>query len=98
MDYVESNLASDLTLEEIARALAMSAGHFAPAFKNTTGVPPHRYVVERRIGKQAKLLLRESELPIGNLATLVGFSTHSHFCATFQKLVGESPRSFRRRE
>jgi AraC family transcriptional regulator len=97
MDYVESNLASDLTLEEIARALAMSAGHFAHAFKNATGMAPHRYVVERRI-EAAKLLLRESELPIGNLASLVGFSTHSHFCATFQRLVGESPRSFRRRE
>jgi AraC family transcriptional regulator len=94
MDYIEANLASDLTLDEIARAVAMSTGHFSHAFRNSTGVPPHRYVVERRI-ETAKALLRDSDLPIGRVASSVGFSTLSHFCNMFKRAVGKSPRTFR---
>jgi AraC family transcriptional regulator len=96
LDYIESNLANDLTIGEIARALSMSAGHFAHAFKSTTGIAPHRYVMERRI-ELAKSLLRETDLPISNVATRVGFSTHSHFCVTFQKVTAETPSTFRRK-
>jgi len=97
LDYIEANLANDLSIGEIASALSMSAGHFAHAFKNTTGIAPHRYVMERRI-ELAKSLLRETNLPVENIANLAGFSTHSHFCITFQKLAAETPSAYRRKQ
>jgi AraC family transcriptional regulator len=95
VDYIEANLANDLTIQDIADALSMSASHFAHSFKQTSGVTPHQFVMERRI-EVAKALLRETTLPIANLSSRVGFSTHSHFCVTFQRLTGETPSAYRR--
>lgn len=97
VDYIEANLTNDLTVHEVARVLSMSVGHFAHAFKCSTGTAPHHYVVERRV-ETAKDLLRETDLPIANVATQVGFSTHSHFCVAFRKLTAESPNTFRRKQ
>ena len=94
VEYIEANLANDLTIEDVARALLMSAGRFAHAFRNSTGLAPHRYIVERRV-ELAKRLLRETSLPIANLATRAGFSTHAHFCATFHRVVGVTPSRYR---
>jgi len=94
-DYIENNLANDLTVQEIARAVPLSAGHFAHAFSTTVGTTPHRYVLERRI-ELTKALLRETDLPIANIATRAGFARHSHFCATFQRLTGFTASEFRR--
>jgi AraC family transcriptional regulator len=97
VDYIEAHLAHDLTIGAIAKALSMSAGHFAHAFKSTVGIAPHRYVTERRI-ELAKSLLRNTELPISSVAARVGFTTHSHFTVTFQRMTAESPSAFRRKE
>ena len=94
VEYVEANLPNDLTIQSIASELSMSASHFAHSFKQTTGITPHRYVMERRV-EFAKALLRETDIPIANLPTRVGFSTHSHFCVTFQRLTGQTPSAFR---
>ena len=96
VDYIEANLANDLTIQGMADELAMSASHFAHSFKLTTGIAPHRYVMERRI-EYAKALLRETTIPIANLSTRAGFSTHSHFCVMFQRLTGQTPSAFRGR-
>jgi len=96
LDYIEANLANDLTIHEIATMLTMSTSHFAHAFKISTGIAPHRYVIERRV-ELAKTLLRDTSLSIAHVAGQVGFSTHSHFCTTFQRVTAESPRAFRRR-
>lgn len=94
VDYIEANLANDLTIHGIANELSMSASHFAHSFKETTGVAPHRYVMERRI-ESAKGLLRDTAIPIATLSTRVGFSTHSHFCVMFQRLTGQTPSAYR---
>ena len=77
-EFIEENLRDELTLDRISEALAMSPGHFAHAFKQTTGLAPHHYVVERRIDR-AKSLLRKTELPIAEIAHRVGF--RSKFCS-----------------
>ena len=69
--------------------------HFAHSFRQTAGVAPHQYVMERRV-EVAKSLLRETALPIANLSTRVGFSTHSHFCVMFQRLTGQTPSAYRK--
>ena len=93
-EFIEDNLREDLTLDRISEALTMSPGHFAHAFKQTTGLAPHHYVVERRIDC-AKGLLRKSELPIAEIAHRVGFRNQSHFSFAFRRATGVTPRQFR---
>ena len=93
-EFIEENLREDLTLDRISEVLAMSPGHFAHAFKTTTGLAPHHYVVERRIDR-AKGLLRKSELPIAEIAHRVGFRNQSHFSFAFRQATGVTPRQFR---
>jgi len=94
VDYVEENLASPLTLAVLADAVALSPGHFAHAFREATGVSPHRYVVERRV-ERAKDLLRHSALPITEIADQVGCPSNSHFSVLFHRVTGITPRQFR---
>jgi AraC family transcriptional regulator len=94
IEYIDENLREDLTLPDIAEALAMSPSHFAHAFRQTTGLPPHRYVLDRRI-ERAKSLLRETDLPITEIADRIGCASHSHFSVMFHRGTGQTPRDFR---
>jgi AraC family transcriptional regulator len=93
-EFIEENLREDLTLDRLSELLAMSPGHFAHAFKTTTGLAPHHYVVERRIDR-AKGLLRKTELPIAEIAHRVGFHNQSNFSFAFRRATGVTPRRFR---
>jgi AraC family transcriptional regulator len=96
IDYIDAHLCGDLTLADVAGAVKLSTSHFAHAFKNATGMAPHQYVIEQRVAL-ARTLLRETELPIANVAAQSGFSTHAHFSVSFQRLTGMTPRAFRQR-
>jgi AraC-type DNA-binding domain-containing proteins len=73
----------------------MNVFHLLRMFKVSVGLPPHRYVLERRIGR-AKDLLRDSELPISEVAVRCGYAEQSSFARVFQKMTGICPRSYRR--
>jgi AraC family transcriptional regulator len=94
IQYIDENLRNDLTLSAIADAVSLSPGHFAHAFREATGVAPHRYVVERRV-ERAKELLRQSDMPITEIADCIGCSSHSHFSVLFHRIMGRTPRQFR---
>jgi AraC family transcriptional regulator len=94
IEYIDDNLRSELTLAALAEAVALSPGHFAHAFRQATGVAPHRYVLERRV-ERAKSLLRQSDMPITEIADRVGCSSHSHFSVLFHRITGLTPRQFR---
>jgi AraC family transcriptional regulator len=94
-DYIDSGMATKLTLEDLAASIHVSAFHFARMFKATTGQTPHAYVTRLRI-EQAQELLRTSDRPISAVGRCVGFSSKSHFAATFLRLTGISPHMFRR--
>jgi AraC family transcriptional regulator len=93
-DYVNKNLRNDLSLEKISEALCMSPCHFAHLFKRTTGLTPHRYVIDCRIEK-AKSLLRETNFLVNEIAQMVGYSNQSHFSTVFRQSTGQSPLRFR---
>ena len=93
-EYIEENLCNRLTLAAMAKVVALSPGHFAHAFREATGVAPHRYVLELRVNR-AKALLRQSDLPITEVADRVGCSSHSHFSVLFHRVAGLTPRQFR---
>lgn len=93
--YVEEHIAGDLRVEELARVVGMSTFHFAHAFRQATGLPPHRYVMQKRIAR-GKDLLRETALSLDEIAQRVGYSSQSHFSVAFRKTVGIAPSAFRR--
>lgn len=94
-DYINDNLREDLTLERISQTLSMSPYHFAHVFKQTVGVTPHRYVIERRM-ERAKALLHETALSVTQIAHQVGYSNQSHFSMVFHRITGQTPRGYRR--
>jgi AraC family transcriptional regulator len=96
VEYIDENLCNHLTLAAMANAVALSPGHFAHAFREATGVAPHRYVLERRV-ERAKALLLQSDLPITEIAERIGCSSHSHFSVLFHRVTGVTPRQFRAR-
>lgn len=93
---IDDDIAAPLRLDDLARAAGVSRAHFARGFTASTGVTPHRFVTDRRLDR-ARTLLAASALPIGEIARAVGFSSQSHFTATFTRRVGVSPTTYRER-
>lgn len=93
-ELIDVHIGSDLSLAEVARECELSVAQFARAFKRSTGMPPYRYLLERRM-ERARELLVSSELPLADVAISCGFADQSHFTKAFQKRVGVSPGAFR---
>src|SRR3546814_6590871 len=84
-------------LQRLARVSHVAAAHFARAFKAAFGVPPHRYLLTRRI-ERATALLRDTDMPILDIALQTGWNSLGTFGRTFRDITGESPRELRARE
>jgi transcriptional regulator GlxA family with amidase domain len=84
-------------VQRLARVSGVSAAHFARSFKEAFGLPPHRYLLTRRI-ERATALLRETELPITEIAFQTGWESLGTFGRTFRDVTGESPGAVRARE
>ncbi len=95
VDYIAANLRDDMALSDLAKLVAMSPGHFAHLFRQTTGIPPHRFVLQRRL-ERAKALLRDTDLPITEIAQRVGYASHSHLSVMFHRDTGITPSDYRR--
>lgn len=95
-DHVAAHIADEISLSGMAEAAGMGTDSFARRFKVTTGVAPYAFVLEERI-RRAEALLADAALPIGTIAIRLGFSSQSHFTATFRRLRGISPRDHRAR-
>jgi AraC-like DNA-binding protein len=74
----------------------VSEAHFARCFKQAFGLPPHRYLLTRRI-ERATALLRDTDLPITDIAFGTGWSSLGTFGRTFRDITGENPRTIRER-
>jgi transcriptional regulator GlxA family with amidase domain len=84
-------------LRRLARVSAVSEAHFARQFKQAFGIPPHRYLLTRRL-ERATALLRDTSLPIAEIAFQTGWESLGTFGRTFRDITGESPSAFRARE
>jgi AraC family transcriptional regulator len=94
IDYIEAHLEDDLSIRDLAAVAGLSAHHFGLAFRQSTGLPPHRYLVARRI-ERARALLLTTDLSITQIAHTAGFASHGHFAGHFRKLLGVTPSRFR---
>jgi AraC family transcriptional regulator len=91
IDFIESNLDQRLTLDELAGLAQLSVPHFKVLFRETLGMPVHRYVVQRRV-ERAKALLLQGKLSASQVALETGFSHQSHMAHWMNRLLGLTPR------
>jgi len=91
IDFIESNLDQRLALDELAALAQLSVPHFKVLFRETFGVPVHRYVVQRRVDR-AKALLLQGKLSTSQVALETGFSHQSHMAHWMKRLLGLTPR------
>jgi AraC family transcriptional regulator len=95
-EYVDEHLNQDISLDVLAGIACLSPYHFAHVFKQTFGVPPHRYITGRRVTR-AKDLLGNPARTVTEIGRLVGFVETSSFTAAFRRVTGITPTDYRRR-
>ena len=94
-EKLESDLGGKIPLEQIAADFDLSVSHFSRAFRVSTGLPPHQWLLRQRV-KTAKQLMNVRDLPLSEIAISAGFANQSHFTRVFSALVGVSPAAWRR--
>lgn len=92
---MEADLAADVTMADLASACGLSISYFARAFRQSTGQPPHQWLLAQRVVR-AKALMSSPETPLASVALACGFADQSHFTRVFKSLVGASPGAWRR--
>jgi len=93
--YIEEHIAEQIPLSTLAQLVRLSPYHFCRAFKQSFGIPPHRYHNARRI-EYARTLLAQPSSSVTEIALKVGFSETSSFTASFRKATGSTPTAYRR--
>jgi len=93
--YIEEHLAEDMSLPALADIVRLSPYHFARTFKQSFGLPPHRYLTSRRIEK-AKSLLATPAMSVREIGLGLGFREISSFTTAFRKYAGLTPTEYRR--
>lgn len=93
--YIEDNLESDLSLQEVSKVAGISVSHLKTLFRQSTGVPVHQYVLRRRV-ERAKLLLQDDGLSIAQVAFAAGFAHQSHLARHMKRLLGVTPAAARK--
>ncbi|HEY7551105.1 MAG TPA: AraC family transcriptional regulator [Hyphomicrobiaceae bacterium] len=93
--YIEEHLSEHMSLASLARLVRLSPYHFSRAFKQSFGMPPHRYHTYRRI-ERAKVLLERHALSVTDIGLRLGFNEASSFTTTFRKVTGLTPSRYHR--
>jgi transcriptional regulator GlxA family with amidase domain len=96
-DRMDAASSDEWTVAQLARISGVAEAHFARSFKEAFGVPPHRYLLTRRI-ERATALLRETDAPIIDIAYETGWKSLGTFGRVFKDITGESPTEVRTRE
>lgn len=96
-DRMDAASEEEWPVQRLARVSGVSEAHFARSFKMAFGVPPHRYLLTRRL-ERAAALLRDTDLSITDIAFQTGWKSLGTFGRTFRDVTGESPGQLRARE
>jgi AraC family transcriptional regulator len=93
-DTIKARLEGDLSLEQVAHECRLSVSHFAKAFARSTGISPHRWLMQRRVDV-AKDLMLTTDSSLVEISLKCGFSDQSHFTRVFAEATGETPGRWR---
>ena len=94
-DYIQCNLQSAVSLEQLSMMAGLSTSHFARAFKQSTGTSPHQYIIEARLTR-ARELICNSDMTLSKIAEKAGFSSNSHMTATMRRCWDVTPTQLQR--
>ncbi|WP_298875116.1 AraC family transcriptional regulator [uncultured Bradyrhizobium sp.] len=94
-EKLDADLGGTLSLQQVAAEFGLSVSYFSRAFRVSTGLPPHQWLLRQRV-KAAKQLMTVNDLPLSEIAIAVGFANQSHFTKVFSAQVGASPATWRR--
>lgn len=92
---IEDGLESGISVADLAEALELSHGFFTRIFCAGTGMSPHKYILAHRVSR-ARRLLRDSSVPLAEIAAACGFSSQSHMTSVFTETLGVSPAAIRK--
>jgi AraC family transcriptional regulator len=95
VEYIEEHLDRCPTLAQIAAVVRLTPYHFGRQFKAATGLPPHQYLLARRVERAKELLQAGADLALAEVALRAGFSDQSQFSHHFKRIVGVTPGQFR---
>jgi AraC-like DNA-binding protein len=93
-EYIDDNIDQRISVELLAGLAKLSVCYFVRAFKQSTGITPHDYLIRQRVEK-TKQLLSGTDMPLSEIALTAGFADQSHFARRFRQHVGMSPRHYR---
>jgi len=94
LELLEADLTKTPTLAELARPLRLHPTSFCRAFKQSTGLSPHRFLLVQRINR-AKEMMKDQKRTLTEIGLDCGFSSSSHFSVVFKRVTGVSPRIYR---
>ncbi|PTM59778.1 helix-turn-helix transcriptional regulator [Desmospora activa] len=95
VEWLEAEVAQPISLDEMAAYARMSPQYLNQIFQNAFGISPYSFLIQLRIRKAKEILVSNPEIPLKNVAKLVGFRDLSHFVATFRKKEGITPKKYR---
>jgi transcriptional regulator GlxA family with amidase domain len=93
--HIDSNLDSQILVDDLADLVSLSAAHFCRAFKRSFSDTPHAYIVQRRV-ERAQELMRGTRSPLSQIALDCGFADQTHLSKLFRRLTGRTPNAWRR--
>ncbi len=93
-DFILAHLSQDISLSDLAQQAGFSAYHFARLFRQTMGESPHQFVLRQRV-ERAQHLLKETDIPLVQIAGESGFANQSHLTRIFKRQLGFTPRAYR---
>src|SRR4029453_17636479 len=95
VSYIEEHLGKQISLSKLAELTRLSLHHFCRAFKQSFGIPPHQYQMQRRM-EVAKSLLANRTSSVTDIALGLGYAQTSSFSSSFRKMTGWTPTVYRR--
>ena len=95
IDYMQANLAQDLSILDLATLTNISESHFSRSFKQSVGITPYQYLIQQRV-ERAKQLLKQQIVSISDIALDCGFANQTHLTKVFRQMTGMTPKDYQK--
>ncbi|MFW7354724.1 MAG: helix-turn-helix domain-containing protein [Brucella sp.] len=93
-EFIDANISSSLAIDTLAVIAGCSPSHLVRTFRKTTGIPPHQFILQRRLA-HARQMIKDNQLELRTIAALCGFASQSHMTSLMRKYWGVTPKQMR---